>query len=893
MRISGLAAVSMIALLMGALPHVAAQPDLGAVGTDFEQDADGDGVADGWETPYGAAANALDVEFALDEGHDGGSSQMIRCTRYEDGHAMIAQVGTVAIERGEWYRATVWMRADGDVRVGVGIHDTDGWRQCGLWANVHPPSSWRRYSWRFQGDHDCHETSRLQIWFSSTGTLWVDDLTLERIEAPANANIIPDIGSHNLVPNSSFECGPDRWISAGNWRLFGEITDEDAVHGSRCIKLDWRREEAPVSSFDYYDPRRDPYTRPALTSDGWMRVQKGAEYVFSAWVRADRDIPNLHLHVAAPTGGAADRTVAIGREWTRVALPFAAPDDLCYVQLDVDCDAAELDQLVLWVDAVQVERGIEPTPWQPRRPIEIGLVADNTTGIFGPLQTPGATATIFNAGNQQATVDISCEGVDAFGNMALSGRIRQRPIPANSSVEIALPGPFAPDRFPSWMRLSVHGEQFDDRSVRIARIPDLDFEDSPFGLNHAYAWDPFVELARRLGITWVRDWTLKWDHVEPEPGQFDFSMADYQINRPLSLGANVLCMFPFPSAEWSSTAPPVEEMPDELTLRAGYRIRTAYAPKDPSELEDYVFECVRRYRDRIHVWEVFNESIFTSYSLPRAAGYEAVDYIPLLQRVHSGCKRADPDCLVIGGYSTPPGNFEGLHRPFIEAGGLEFCDLYSLHIYPGGEPEFIADQLDRIRDAMRDAGREMPMWMTEYAYYADDDPDPIPRGWPAFVESEMVQAQWNTRMCVLQLAHGVEKVFYHIWNARANRDTGARIFFEYAGAPRKIASSQAAMARMLGPEPRPLRSVDIGDDASCYVFGNRRGPDGDGPALVAVAWHHWGERRSQPIGDVEAFDLFGDPIRTEPLTLTSSPVFVIARGQSLVQFTSTLEEALQ
>jgi len=33
-------------------------------------------------------------------------------------------------------------------------------------------------------------------------------------------------------------------------------------------------------------------------------------------------------------------------------------------------------------------------------------------------------------------------------------------------------------------------------------------------------------------------------------------------------------------------------------------------------------------------------------------------------------------------------------------------------------------------DLMREHGGVKPMWMTEYAYYADDDPDPIPRGWP-------------------------------------------------------------------------------------------------------------------------------------------------------------------
>lgn len=866
-------------MLLAAVALAQEAENLGAVNGAFEGDEDGNGIADGWEYTPGGDPAQLDVTFALEPGREGGTAQKIECARYAGGHAMLAQVGTVTVEQGAWYRVTLWARAEGSPNVGVAIHDTDGWRQCGLWQTFRPAERWRRYTWRFQGDHDCHETSRLQIWFSSVGTLWVDDLVLERIEAPPQANVIDDIGSKNLVPNSSFECGPDRWVSDGCWRLFGEVVETEAVHGSCAMQVAWSRADAPVFSFDYYEMQRTPYAVPAITSAGWMRVRAGESYVLSMYLRADRPVANARLRAFGPTRQQGGARIGLTTDWQRFEVPFTTTEDLCYVQVDVDCNEAGLDELTYWVDAVQLEAGESATDYEPRRPLEIGVAPRNGTGIFVGSETPVVELVAANYGDQPVDLQLTVAATDGFDRPVRTEQPLLRVPPGR------LPGRIDGVSLGAFSRVTVTSGLTDPRVVRIARIAEIDGPDSRFGINHAYEWDPILTLARGLGITWARDWSLKWDHVEPEPGRFDFAMADYQIDRPRALGMNVLCMFPFPSASWSTTAPALEEIPEELRARAANRIRTAYAPRDPAELENYVYESVMHYRDRIKVWEVFNESIFTSYSLPRRAGYQALDYLPLLQAAHRGCKRADPGCTVIGGYSVPPQSFDELHGPFIAAGGLQYCDAYSLHIYPGGDPEFIGPQLDRITAAMRAAGGVKPMWMTEYAYYADDDPDPVTLTWPTLVESELVQAQRNTRMCVLQLAHGVERIFYHIWTTRANRDSSARIFFEYAGAPRKIAVSQAAMADILGPQPRFLRALDAGEDASCYLFRTR------GEELVAVAWHHWDRQPLGPLADVQAFDLFGTPLALEGLELTEAPVYLVGRAPA-EDFAAALGEAL-
>ena len=67
--------------------------------------------------------------------------------------------------------------------------------------------------------------------------------------------------------------------------------------------------------------------------------------------------------------------------------------------------------------------------------------------------------------------------------------------------------------------------------MRLAVIPVYSAADSRFGVNHAYPWPHLLELTRKAGIAWFRDWSLKWQEVEPEKGHFTFAKTDYQIDR--------------------------------------------------------------------------------------------------------------------------------------------------------------------------------------------------------------------------------------------------------------------------------------------------------------------------------------------------------------------------
>jgi len=130
----------------------------------------------------------------------------------------------------------------------------------------------------------------------------------------------------------------------------------------------------------------------------------------------------------------------------------------------------------------------------------------------------------------------------------------------------------------------------------------------------------------------------------------------------------------------------------------------------------------------------------------------------------------------------------------------------------------------------------------------------------------------------MMLANGVEKVFYHIWTATVNRDSGAAIFLRDSGAPRKIAAAHAAMCYLLGSSPRCTEQFVL-DDARGYVFeapGYLQPAGGEG--RIAVLWATYGKGRMERAADCEYYDTCGAPLASAQIELSEAPVFVHLGG---------------
>ena len=291
-----------------------------------------------------------------------------------------------------------------------------------------------------------------------------------------------------------------------------------------------------------------------------------------------------------------------------------------------------------------------------------------------------------------------------------------------------------------------------------------------------------MRSAQRAGVVWWRDWSAKWDTVEPKQGSFDWRIPDAQIGRVTNLDGNVEILLPFPSASWSSSSRP--EAVAKAAGSDGYlrsRLPMAYAPKDLTDFGRYAAETVLHYcqfitpSSRKNAFlplyvQVLNEPVYTDYALPRQFGYSVDDYVKLLQVAHEAMKEVDPSVQVVGGISA--GLTSGYTREFITKGGLKWCDVVDLHLYDAARPaETYEEPFRALEELMKTHGDVRPIWITEWGCYADDDPPTLPQ---SFGDATMNRCRWPSeraatehivKFAAVGFAHGLRKIFFHAGTA--------------------------------------------------------------------------------------------------------------------------------
>ena len=101
-----------------------------------------------------------------------------------------------------------------------------------------------------------------------------------------------------------------------------------------------------------------------------------------------------------------------------------------------------------------------------------------------------------------------------------------------------------------------------------------------------------VDIAARYdaGVRWVRR-DISWTKVEAVQGIFDFTTADAVVDAELSMGIDILAILDYGHPDYASNS-------------GG---DSHYPPDDLSDYGRYVRETVNHFKDRIHVWEIWNE----------------------------------------------------------------------------------------------------------------------------------------------------------------------------------------------------------------------------------------------------------------------------------------------
>lgn len=739
--------------------------------------------------------------------------------------------------------------------------------------------------------------------------------------------VIPMVSetSQNLVPNASFECGTDGWGSTERevlpgWYgtlngLFGKLDSTTAADGRTSLKIELTPENTPVAFNDYLHTERHPIKAPLAANVGWIAVKPGQHYTFSVAMKAAEAGTPARLVVRQFRARPVDRLVRLTTEWQRYSLDFVAEAETCYVLAGPDLAPSSEnfrppERATVWLDAVQLNPGEQGAPFATRQPVELGLATDKPGNIFAwdePLQI---RVTVASAQKEPAKAQIALYMTDFFDEEVWRDS-KSVSLDPKSSQDLTITVPPSP-QLRGFLRLRAaltSGSTVDRRDLRLASSPVYTLTDSRFGMNHAFGWPDMLTLCKKAGIDWMRDWSMKWQSVQPEPGPFNFTETDAQVDRVLKENLKVLEVLCFPSTMWNTTAPDTvrrndpwyltySEAPDpqtqfdEILAESGSHIgRLGYAPKDIKEFQNYVGQTVAHYKGRVNYWQCFNEPLLTSYALPRKI-YKTEDYVKYLQAFCEAARQSDPQCKLLAGFnlgSLP----QSLQVPmeFIKLGGLKPIDIFTLHTYPGmNPPEWIERALVPVAEAMKEQGIQRPIWFTEFAYYADDDCWIEPfndfirfsgAGAGRHQANERIQAEYQVRIAVTMFAHGVEKLFFHAGTGSAiNHGNLWTMFLRYGNEPFKNYPTQAVMAKLLTPDCKFVKKLLTDQPVKAYLFN-------DGKQSVGVIWTTKGET-PKPVqlanAKLQLWDLVGRPQAPRSVTPSESPVYIIGEGVSAEDF---------
>ncbi|HMA33859.1 MAG TPA: hypothetical protein VKY74_05200 [Chloroflexia bacterium] len=422
--------------------------------------------------------------------------------------------------------------------------------------------------------------------------------------------------------------------------------------------------------------------------------------------------------------------------------------------------------------------------------------------------------------------------------------------------------------------------------VQAAALPP-----SPFGMNLYITGQErsdaeraaLIGRAQEAGVRWSRE-ELSWANIQTGGKTEGWAGYDAHLQLLHDAGIAVIGML-LTTPAWASGHTASE--PNWYW----------YPPRDPQAYGAFVEAAVRRWHDRVAVWELWNEPNAAGTWMPQP---DPVAYAALLAAGYAGAKRADPNAVVmLGSVYVHDANNEGLafmDQVVAASGGQLNFDIMGIHTYLTDRPpedtlpvqpvQNIPWRLQKTREWLTRHGRgAMPIWVTE-------DGQSVCVACGAAGTSEAAQADRLVRRTILMLANGAAQFDYFQMKDKFNNG------------PTDVFGNMSVLRNDLSPRPAfyayktMATLLDVpayaGPGELLHPVPNRWQPDFDRyhyrfttPAgLVHVLWLRE-NLPAQPVTlhvstpEVRILHVDGSSVEVAassgqvPLTLTSSPIFVL------------------
>jgi len=473
----------------------------------------------------------------------------------------------------------------------------------------------------------------------------------------------------------------------------------------------------------------------------------------------------------------------------------------------------------VWLDAIQLEEGGEPTAFSSSSRLEFGLLTDKEDNIYYSGEKPVLRFYLHNGRDKSAQGNLLYVVQNFKHETVAQGKIPFKLGAFQGMEEARKIGLKEKGIF--WVRTVLQEEGAGERDMEVnfaAISPFQGAKDPFFGICEWEATNPArqFKIAKEIGASFFtpygpfnyssapKDWKEKIKNKDMVPYVLELSRK-YGILLTGSIGG----LPPWVSPAGWSLAPPALKKMGNIT------------DKEFADWSDFIFTTTDRFKNEITDWEIWSEGCFCKESAPMLMRF--------LKPAAESVKRAGTDLRVVGnGYCNGLGSKNDT-EPMFQMGALDYLDVVSIHrhqsLFNNNALERYADELERLKDMMRQYGhgREKPVWNTEtgrqaintfYENMAYGEKPSI-----MTIGSEEEQAERIVKINVISKAHGVERFGTFLINGI----NGANLPYLWGmviGACREPKASIPAYSAMAGLLSHTLFVGEVKGikDVRCYVF---------------------------------------------------------------------------
>ncbi len=230
---------------------------------------------------------------------------------------------------------------------------------------------------------------------------------------------------------------------------------------------------------------------------------------------------------------------------------------------------------------------------------------------------------------------------------------------------------------------------------------------SPYGINVHLSGNDALGKVKDAGIKWIRI-DINWFAVENTMGNFNYTNIDRVVNYANANGLSILATLAY-TPGWANNNKGIN-----------------YSPDNEYYWKYFVQETVRRYKNSIKYWCIWNEPNLDQFFAEGKDTFVEKIFIPAGDSIRG----TDPTAFIVGpelSHLTSQGREWYFWMTYILTHAAQYIDVVSHHIYKSEGVSRLYQMLEEgdnlipaVKDVVRDNGHQFkPFWITETGWHTN------------------------------------------------------------------------------------------------------------------------------------------------------------------------------